>query len=740
MRLLSLTSCLLAAAAQAQLLAPVRSESAPIPGSFAGDTALLTQRWSDGRDLFFGADDTNNGLYAFLVDGGPVPSLMGSFGAVGGIDAVPFLRAFPDDTRGGVVATTGTTAGRVFLFTTLGDAGVLRDLLTIPIATTAPRAVALADFADGGAWLLVESGGTTIQRWRLEASDGGLVPTAIPPVMVGTAVRGIAVAPSLQRAYLSAGLRGVLAFDPREDMPTLVPIVDAGTVTDVMSGLTVYPQADGGALLIAAVPVQNRYRVYQLEAGADFLAEFSVGLEDGGALVRSGEWIDVWPGPFGVLDGGASFPFGVMAVVDRISPSGGRVKLVPWEALAGQVTPALPIDLPGLAAPPVEPMPPALPRVETTVSSPFFDGRSGDVALWPSRALVFGAFAGLSGVGADGGVAISFPRAGPFGGVDARPRAIGPFVDGLVVASVREVDGGQLLFLAPGPDGGLSPVAPSLAVSAARGVALVDSPDGGAFVFVESGTNRVQRVRLGLDDAGLPRGLLEADLVLPAAARAVLGVPDVARLFVSAGSSLWAVDVFGDGGVVSLHDAGAGAPGPAGLAAVSLGDGGLVVIGAFPSDDAYEVFSATTTRARSLGRFEVALADGGQRLRGGAALDVTRAAFGQLADGGAAPGSPFPAGVLAFAETFADGGSVVRLAAWEALTRAVPLSGGTGGGAAGGTGGSSGVGGGGVVEPEPMGCCSGAPVSAGLPGLFFLVWLRRFARRRSSRTLARSDP
>lgn len=737
MRLLLLTSCLLAAAAQAQLLAPVRSESAPIPGNFAGDTALLAQRWNDGRDVFFGSDDTNNGFYAFLVDGGAVPSLMGSFGAVGGVDALPGLRSFPDETRGGVVAVTGSGAGRVYLFTTLEDAGVLRDLLTVPLTSSA-RAIALADLGDAGAWLLAESGGTTIQRWRLEAADGGLRPIAAAPILVGTAVRGLAAAPSLQRAYLSAGLRGVLSFDPREDMPVLVPIVDAGAVPDVMSGLTVYPQADGGALLIAAVPVRNVYRVYQLHTGADFLAEFSVGLEDGGAPVRSGEWIDVWPGPFGLFDGGASFPLGVMAVVDRISPSGARVKLVPWDALARQVTPALPIDVPGQVERPVEPMPVALPRLETTVTSAVLAGRPGDVALWPSLALAFGAFDTVSLIGADGGATGSQLR-GPFGGIDARARAIGPFSGGLVVASVSGPDGGLLVFLGPTPDGGIATLAPPLPVAAARGVALAEAPDAGAFVFVESGSNRLHRVRLGLDDAGLPRGVLEADVMLPAAARAVVGRPDVAQLFVSAGAAIWSVDVFGDGGVTALFDAGMGASGPAGLAAVPLGDGGLVLIGAFPADDAYEVFSATASRARSLGRFEVALTDGGQRLRGGTALEATLAPFGLLADGGAGP--TFPSGVVAFAETYADGGSVVRLAPWEALARVVPLSGGAGGGSAGGAGGSTGgVGGGGVVEPEPMGCCSGAPVSAGLPGLFFLVWLRRFARRRSSRTLARSDP
>jgi hypothetical protein len=728
---------LVASLAQAQLLAPFRAETLAIPGNQAGDTAILTDRWGDWRDVTFGTDDTNSGLYAFLVDGGTVPGFGAQFGAIGGIDAVPGLLAFPEVTRGGVIAVSATTAGRIFLFTAPSDGGALVDLAGAnPLMVTAPRGITLFDLGDGGALLLSESGGNVIQRWRLEVEGEGLRATTTPSVMLPGPVRGLASAPLRSRVYVSAGLRGVLSFDPLEDTPMLSPLIDAGVPADVMTGLAHYPQRDGGGLLIAAVPARDVFRIYQLQRDGDFVAEFSVALEDGGRRVRGADWIDVWPGSFGQTDAGGGFPSGVLAIVDRASPSGANVKLVPWDALAQQAMPPLPIDVPPFAnAPMPMPMPPALPRVTPSLVSLLRPGPVAGVALWAPEALVFGAFPSLTTFGADAGFVGAFaPPQGRFFGVDARPGRTGPFRSGLIAATTTTSDGGVVVFLAPAADGGFTSLAAPVSVPSARGVAIADFGDAGAFVFLESGRNRLHRVRLGIDDAGQPVGLSETDLLLPASTNAVLVPPESRHVIVSAGTGLFTIDVLGDGGVRGLFDAGATADTPTGLAAWPLTDGGLLLVGALPARDAFEVYVERPNRLEALGRFEVALQDGGSRLRSGASLDLDPAPFGQLPDGGAALGSAFPAGTVAFTETLEDGGARVRLASLEAVSQALVIPGSGGGGAGGGS--TTATGGGGTVEPEPMGCCTGAPVSASLPTFLFLVWLRRFARRRSSPTLA----
>jgi myo-inositol-hexaphosphate 3-phosphohydrolase len=743
MRLLLPILVLLAAGpSRAQWLAPYRAETLPIPGNLAGDTALLTDRWGDWRDVVFSTDDTNNGLYASLADGGAVLNLGASFGAVGGIDAVPALREFPEITRGGLIAATATTAGRVFLFTVPSDGGVLFDLATAaPVTTTLPRGVAVADFGDGGSYLLVESSGNLVLRWKLEASGDGLRGVPMPAVSVGAPTRGLAVAPSRFAVYASAGTRGVVTFDPRDETPTVTPIIDAGAVMDLMAGLAVYPQRDGGALLLAAVPSRDLFRVYRLQGGPELLGEFTVALEDGGRRVRSSEFLDVWPGEFGARDGGAPFPAGVLAVVDRATMAGANVKLVPWEALARQATPPLPIDVPPFVDVPA-PMPPQPPRVTATVLTGAEPAETADVALWPPDGLALASLARLAAFAVDGGVVASLPApSGAFFGVDAVVRPVGPFSAGVIVASTSTSDGGgQLVFARPGPNGGLQLVGGTVNLAAARGVALGTSSDGGAWVFVEAGTTRLQRVRLVAGDGGAPTGVVETDLTLPAPLRGLVAPTEVPVVLVSAGASLWALDALGDGGLVHLYDAGAPDAAVAGLTTLPLHDGGLAVLGAVPGLDAYQLFRYTAGRLERLAQFEVALPDGGDRLRGGATVDATSLPFGQASDGGPLPRSVFPQGVVALGETLGDGGARVRLVPLEALARATGLSlAASSGGAGGGTGGSGspagGPGGGNTTEPEPMGCCSGAPVSASLPGLVLLALLRRFARRRSSSTL-----
>ncbi|MCA2977503.1 MAG: hypothetical protein INH37_04410 [Myxococcaceae bacterium] len=362
---------------------------------------------------------------------------------------------------------------------------------------------------------------------------------------------------------------------------------------------------------------------------------------------------------------------------------------------------------------------------------------TADVALWPPAALTLGAFTRLAVFSTDGGVTASVPAPrGGFFGVDATARPFGPFPGGVIVASSQSPDGGLLMLLVPGGDGGLVALAAPLSVAAARGVALGDFGDAGSWVFFESGSDRLHRARLHLGDGGQPAATVGAELRLPAASLGLVAAPAFGQVLVSTVAGLVAVDVVGDGGLRAL-DAGSGDAAVSGLAAFPLLDGGLAVLGAVPALDRFRLFAYEGGRLERLVDFEVALPDGGEPLTAGAFVDVTRAPFGQNRDGGASPDSGFPLGVVAFGEALPDGGAAVRLVPFEALAAVAGLlsgDGGTGGGPGGGAGGGPPI-----VEP-PMGCCSGAPASASLMALAFLAWLRRFARGRSSRTLSRLEP
>ncbi len=321
--------------------APFSVETATIPSSLAGDTAILPDRWSLQRDYAFGTDTTNGGFFGFLRDGGV--GLFTNFGAVGGVDALPRVSSLSQVTRGGLVATTALVAGRVLLFTTLEDAGFV-DVAARPFNVGSPRTIALADFADAGAHLFFESGASSLTHWQLVEDNGRI--DAIPRGVIALPSRpeGLAVSAGLRRVYASVGFGGVFEVDPLSMPPTVINVIDAGSSLDIVDGLAVYPQRDGGALLITTLAARDRYRVYQARPGSVApLTDFIVTSADGGRQVRAGRYVDVYSGPFGPFDAG------VLVVTDRLSLSGANYKVVPWPALANAVSPPLPIDLPFLA-------------------------------------------------------------------------------------------------------------------------------------------------------------------------------------------------------------------------------------------------------------------------------------------------------------------------------------------------------------------------------------------------------
>lgn len=708
MRALFVGLSFVAAVAAAQPRVTPAGTTSNIPGNQTGDTALLR---GELEPLVFGTDAVQNaGVFVFRLDGGSINSQ--ALGAMGGIDAVRVVRALPGLTNGLVIASA-KVEGTLRALIPVSDGGFS---VARGVAASSPGALTIGNF-DTETEVYFETSAASVQRWRVTENAGLPELTASTAIALPAAPNALAAWHHGHRVYASLQAFGVVEIDPTQSPPTVISVVDAGPAA-VATGLAIYPQRDGGALLLAAMQSLGRVRVFQLKRGAE--ATHLTDLIVDGVSPRA---IDVTPEGFG--DG---FDAGLLVVSD---PFSGNYKLVAWETFARAATPALPIDVPGEQS--TVPVMPVTPRVPYARLERF--GTLADVAFWPPQMLlVAGATIASPTVPAplislDGGRALSVAASS-----SALASAFTQNDSGVLVV-VEVLDGGSLAQ----PFEQTLPDVPSA-------VSVATWPNAGSFVFTASGPT-LRRFPLLSTDAGLSLGT-SAETMLREPANDLVASRSGPRVYVAAPSGIfeWSMS----GGVQQVVDAG-GIDEPAGLALYSQRDGGALLLASAPRANRFRVYAAAGVPFPLLAEFIVTAPDGGPVIAAGKRLDVIASAFDVFPDGGAR----WPNGALAFVP--ADGGVVI--VDWASVARSVtpalPIDsavvvsgggsagGGRAGGAAGGgttarAGGRATGGGGDTEEPMPTGCCSGAPSAALFPALGFLAWVTRFQRRRAAKGPANS--
>jgi hypothetical protein len=239
-------------------------------------------------------------------------------------------------SSGALVATSATAdGGALELWAPSPDGG-----LTLAASAPVPlsRALAVADVRDAGlvAWL---AAGRALSRFELATSDGGVA-------WVTTKVDGGLSEPVNSLVAWPAG--GRLFAGTRLGITQLDLTFGASTATALTGGATalgLYPQRDGGVLLVSATST-GLVRVTR-PGSALSLLEFYVAL-DGGLAPG---WLDVSREPVGALpDGGFRFPSGAIALA-ATSQDAGVLALLDWALVARAASPALPID--SASAPPL---------------------------------------------------------------------------------------------------------------------------------------------------------------------------------------------------------------------------------------------------------------------------------------------------------------------------------------------------------------------------------------------------
>ncbi len=409
--------------------------------------------------------------------------------------------------------------------------------------------------------------------------------------------------------------------------------------------------------------------------------------------------------------------------------------------------------------------------VQPTGATPIVPSNSaGDVAIFPNpvninESRLIGTDStqnGLFSFTLDGGPS-EFLSLGPLRGVDVKTRlGFRSAPKALLFASATL--NGQFLF-GLNDAGVLFPVlSRPMNIAGVNAVALYAPADGGLEALVDVGTGIVRRFAF-IESAAMPEKLdwfeHDAGLSLPRAPNSLVVDSRQRKLYASVitdGIYGWSIDGTAAPALVEPTDGGALTGPPTGLTLYPLYDGGTLLLVAIPAHDEYLVYQGTEPALTQYAKFQIGKPP--VFVTFSKYLDVSKEAL---------PG--YPAGMLAVSDQNSSSGARYQMVRWDFLadasvpklpieylvagagdggTDAGPSRGdggvtdggstdggrvdagpgpGTGGGRGGGAGGGTGGGGGGTEINK--GCCAGAPADALLPGFAFLLFARRFKRRRS---------
>ena len=288
-----LTAALFFATSAFAVTVPPAAQTGYIPSTFVGDVAIFPNAANPNQSRIIGTDQLQNGLFSFTFDGGTSEYL--TLGPMRGVDVTSGLK-FRSAPRALLVASSINFGLYVY---GLSDAGVLVDVRSRAVNVPGVGALAVWSPPDGGfeAWLDV--GTTTLRRiaffddpldagkldW-FELDSGVTLPRAITNLVIDSRNR---------RLYASVANDGIYGWTiDGPAAPTLLESTATGTLGGAPSGLALYPQLDGGAVLLVAVAARDTYRAYQatttaLTPSPNFKSASTAGSFAAGSFSRSAE-------------------------------------------------------------------------------------------------------------------------------------------------------------------------------------------------------------------------------------------------------------------------------------------------------------------------------------------------------------------------------------------------------------------------------------------------------------------
>jgi myo-inositol-hexaphosphate 3-phosphohydrolase len=314
-----LLTALFATTSLAQSLVPWTTQTPPVATFTAGDLAIVVDRGPAPRPpVVLGADPLTSGVNVYSLAGDLLQTTLP--GATSGVDSRSNLNLPGVTTLAAVVSTSAAAITPV----RVADAGL--EPVFDPTTITSEGPLALTALADGGveAWL---GSRDLFARHLGFVADGGLA--------AGTGFSGFV---EFEKVALPAAASAMIVDDRTGllyvAMPSVgVSVVGDGGLTPLLirsdfvadvAGLTLYPVADGGTLLMTSVPTFNLVAVHDVSIAGmpQLLGTFAVGPPDGGAQRVGGtQALDLTPYTL------TGYPKGLLVVHDGLTANYKYVSL-----------------------------------------------------------------------------------------------------------------------------------------------------------------------------------------------------------------------------------------------------------------------------------------------------------------------------------------------------------------------------------------------------------------------------
>jgi PKD repeat protein len=183
-----------------------------------------------------------------------------------------------------------------------------------------------------------------LQQWEVFDNGSGLVDAAkVRTIQVGSHSEGLVADDIHKYLYVSQEDVAIWKYgaEPGDGSSrTQVDAVTNGRLEDDIEGLTIYYASNGNGYLIASSQGSKDYVIYQRAGNNPYVMTFAIVPGNGVDGTNETDGIDVINFPLGT-----AFPFGVFLAQDGTNDDGNQnFKLVPWQAIANAVSPALTID------------------------------------------------------------------------------------------------------------------------------------------------------------------------------------------------------------------------------------------------------------------------------------------------------------------------------------------------------------------------------------------------------------
>jgi myo-inositol-hexaphosphate 3-phosphohydrolase len=350
----------------AEVVPIVETDPVPNSGDAADDMAIWIHPTDRSRSTVIGTDKTapSGGLAVYDLSGEQL-----FFYAHGDMNNVDVRYGFPlSGKQVALVGVTNRTADTLDFYSVEPSSRALTKVGSVATSPAITRGRGFTMYhspASGKYYAFVTDFRTNIvEQYELSGETGSVTSTLVRSFDNGDTTEGMVVDDELRTLYVSEEKVGVWRYGAEPEDGVTRTLVDAvitsgGHLTANVKNLAIYYGRNGRGYLIASSQGSSSFQIYERTGGA-YLAEFSIRSGGGIDAVRGQDGIDVTN-----FSLGEAFPHGFFVSQDFSNkPFNQNFKLVPWEAIAQGVAPALIVDTLGdpyqlgaLAGPSLAPTP-----------------------------------------------------------------------------------------------------------------------------------------------------------------------------------------------------------------------------------------------------------------------------------------------------------------------------------------------------------------------------------------------